>query len=431
MSKFLDTIFIFSLICGQVQAVSMDDPGIKQGVEIVPISRDDLSINRGAEIVPISLDDPVIKRGIELMSISRDDPSINRGVEVVPISLDDPNINPGIELVPISLGDPNINLGIAIVPISLNGPDIRRGIEIIAMEGSDRKIKIFNNASESVGEESDQDNEAGEKLTEAKILDIVRKARREIQGDKNKLQQFFEQFSQREKIDIFKHRYEHDKTILHLAAEKGVGAFEEIISLSYTLPREKRIDFLNAEDDQGMTAFHHAVRSGNAGLVEDFIYSDFGNDIDFNAVDNQGRNAAHHAMLLKSSISMKAMDAILFSLRMKAQVDMKAQDNHGKNILHYAVRRGESGVIRSAALYCRDIKATDNQDKNPFHYAAEMGVKEMHFLNGILLEFRSSEQEITKQDIKDALGMFDKEGNTPQDIAVSVQELIWGISQHQ
>ena len=117
MSKFLSTILIYSLICGQAHAVSMDDPGIKQGVEIVPISLDDPDIRRGMEVVPISLDDPNIQRGIELISISLDDPSINQGVEIVPISLDDPSINLGIEIFPIILNDPNIKLGIEIISI--------------------------------------------------------------------------------------------------------------------------------------------------------------------------------------------------------------------------------------------------------------------------------------------------------------------------
>ena len=117
MSKFLSTILICSLICGQAHAVSMDDPGIKQGVEIVPISLDDPDIRRGMEVVPISLDDPNIQRGIELISISLDDPSINQGVEIVPISLDDPSINLGIEIFPIILNDPNIKLGIEIISI--------------------------------------------------------------------------------------------------------------------------------------------------------------------------------------------------------------------------------------------------------------------------------------------------------------------------
>ena len=117
MNKFLSTILIYSLICGQAHAVSMDDPGIKQGVEIVPISLDDPDIRRGVEVVPISLDDPNIQRGIELISISLDDPSINQGVEIVPISLDDPSINLGIEIFPIILNDPNIKLGIEIISI--------------------------------------------------------------------------------------------------------------------------------------------------------------------------------------------------------------------------------------------------------------------------------------------------------------------------
>ena len=100
-SKILNSILVSSLICGQIPAVTMDDPGIKLGIEIVPISLDDPHIKQGIEVVPISLDDPDIKRGIELM--------------------------------PISLNDPNINLGIAIVPISLNDPNTKRGIEIISM----------------------------------------------------------------------------------------------------------------------------------------------------------------------------------------------------------------------------------------------------------------------------------------------------------
>ena len=413
MNKILNlgTIFIFSLICGQAQAVSMDDPGIKRGVEIVPISRDDLSINRGTEIVPISLNDPSIKRGIELISISRDDPSINRGVEVVPISLDDPNINPGIEIVPISLNDPNINLGIAIVPISLNGPDIRRGIEIISMGGSD-----------SVGEESDQDNEAGEQLTEEEILDLVNKAIEEMysRGRESKLQKLSRRFFQREKekIDIFNRRYENNKTILHLAVQKkSFRAVAAVVDSSFGLPEEEQIAFLNAKDEQGMTAFHYAVRSGHVRVVrEGFIYSNRVNIFNFNAVDNYGRNAAHHAVSLDKKLrsgDRSAIEDMFFRLRLETEVDLTAQDNDGSNILHYAVKRGDLDIIEIAARYCKDIKTTDNRGRNPFHYIAEIeGEAGVQILTAMFLYFRFSDQEIS-----DALGMFDKQGNSPLDIA--------------
>ena len=424
MSKFLSIIFICSLICGQVHAVSMDDPGIKRGMEIVPISRDDLSINRGVEIVPISLDDPAIKRGIELISISRDDPSINRGVEVVPISLDDPNINPGIELVPISLGDPNINLGIAIVPISLNGPDIRRGIEIISMGASDR-----------TDGDNDEDNEAGEQLTAEEILKLVDKAknwdrikkaaREEMYGRDNKILEFLKRFTNIRPIDIFKLRYEHNRTLFHLAAQKksvkGIEAAKAIINYSsYKLSEEEMKAFLNARDDQGMTAFHHAVRRGDGEMVSwAFIHGNVADRIDLvdlNAVDNYGRNAAHHAISLDKTLRSgfrSAIEDMLFRLSIEERVDMTAQDNDGRNILHYAVERGDFNVMRVAASYCRDIKATDNRDRNPFHDVAEIaGEPGIKVLKGILSELRFPEQ-----DIEDALGMFDKQGNTPQDIA--------------
>ena len=403
MSNFLSTIFICSLICGQVQAVSMDDPGIKRGVEIVPISRDDLSINRGTEIVPISLDDPSIKRGIELISISRDDPSINRGVEVVSISLDDPNINPGIEIVPISLGDPNINLGISIVPISLDGLDIRRGIEIISMGGS-----------ENIDEKADQDyKKGGEKLTEAKILDIVNRARGETYSRESKLQKLSRRFfkREREKIDIFKLRYEGNKTLLHLVLQGQMTneVITKIINLSCTLPRGEQGAFLNEKDHRGMTAFHYAVRSGYLRMVQWFVNNHSENGIDLNAEDMHGRNAAHHAVLIKHRPTVGDMLSRLYA----GGVDMTAQDNSRRSILHYAVKRGDSHIIRNVALYYKDIKATDSWGRNPFHYAAEVGLE----AGLVILSKVLSKSQFPEQDIEDALGMFDQFGNTPVDIA--------------
>ena len=91
---------------------------------------------------------------------------------------------------------------------------------------------------------------------------------------------------------------------------------------------------------------------------------------------------------------------------------MKAQDNNGRNILHYAVKR-DFNIMRLAARYCKDIKATDSRGRNPFHDVADIrGGSGIKVFKVILSELR-----FPQQDIEDALGMFDKQGNTPQDIA--------------
>ncbi len=102
---------------------------------------------------------------------------------------------------------------------------------------------------------------------------------------------------------------------------------------------------INARDEKGLTALHHAVLKGYKELVIELSKHQ---GIDINAQDKDGLTALHHAVL-------KGYKELVIELSKHQGIDINAQDKDGLTALHHAVLKRFDDVVARLIAH-QDIK---------------------------------------------------------------------------
>lgn len=145
-----------------------------------------------------------------------------------------------------------------------------------------------------------------------------------------------------------------NKTLLHIAAEKGNSKFFQVLM--------KYKAYVNARDGQEDTPLHYAAKAGHYDLVSNLLK--YKANIN---VENRYRNTPLHYAAQEGYSSV-------VNLFVRCNADVNAQNHLEDTPLHYAAQKGNSWVVK-ILLNNPNIKvnARGLDGKAPLHYAAQGG----------------------------------------------------------
>ncbi|SCA62494.1 hypothetical protein SCG7086_AA_00700 [Chlamydiales bacterium SCGC AG-110-P3] len=207
------------------------------------------------------------------------------------------------------------------------------------------------------------------------------------------------------------YKYEHGKTILHLAVESGHKETVELLldkefdttiwdgngrTPLHLAAMENSADAINAllagkadinaVDSKGNTPLHLAAAAGSAGAINALLAGNPG----ITAVNGEGHTPLH---LAADAGSVELVNALL-----EKNADINAVDNQGNTPFHLAIKTGSVELVNALLEKNADINAVDNQGNTPFHLAAEKDEKEM--INALLTKSLNTAGALSKPNYK-------------------------------
>ena len=125
---------------------------------------------------------------------------------------------------------------------------------------------------------------------------------------------------------------------------------------------------INAKDESGLTALHHAIIKGYSELVDKLLAFE---NIEVNSQDGKGLTALHHAVREKITDAVKGLLA-------HEGIDVNVQDGNGSTALHYAVK----GRFRQAVEWLLgrediDVEVKDEDGVTALALANQLGYTEL------------------------------------------------------
>ena len=163
-------------------------------------------------------------------------------------------------------------------------------------------------------------------------------------------------------VDYIRDRLAQDSSLLE--EERGPGRLAECQKLI------QGSTGINAQDDNGMTALHHAARNPYSGAIPRELINS-GSEID--AQDADGKTALYYLVA-----SAKARPTPLTESTMQALLDKHADvniaDKYGNTPLHLAVAAGDDEMIKTLIAAGANVNAVNKEGKTPMHKGAENNI---------------------------------------------------------
>jgi len=120
---------------------------------------------------------------------------------------------------------------------------------------------------------------------------------------------------------------------------------------------------VNKEDEEGITALHHAVSKNNYMMVNALLE----NGADISKPNKEGQTALFQAV---KQIEHESSESNMVSLLLKKKADPNMSFN-GKTPLMEAIAKGSKGVMKQLLLYGANVLTEDAEGRNAYDWAAE------------------------------------------------------------
>ncbi|MFZ0564738.1 MAG: ankyrin repeat domain-containing protein [Chlamydiales bacterium] len=144
---------------------------------------------------------------------------------------------------------------------------------------------------------------------------------------------------------------------------------EEIIDLLIN----SRNSILNAQDNQGLTPLHWAIKNNHPELIKALI----NRDADLTIKDYHEQQSPLHFAVLQEQ--KETIDALLKSRNLYGfkKVDIDDRDFKGDTALHLAAEKGKVDILKALLLHKPDINAKNNSGETPLLVAIRKGNSEV------------------------------------------------------
>ena len=198
----------------------------------------------------------------------------------------------------------------------------------------------------------------------------------------------------------------------------------QLNSILESLSEDDRKKLCQERDNQGNTALHYAVKTGNLDLCHQLYKT----GADLNAWGKNGMRplpfAARYGDEKRAEDVWKCMQWILEEnsrLKKEEVVNACEFDRYGFTILHYAIQNsnwGKNPIVAQKLIESGNYKLADidKQGNTSLHLAAEFDKQERHKILDIFL----GNKNISKEDLKKCIETRNKQGKTPLHIACGV-----------
>jgi len=155
-------------------------------------------------------------------------------------------------------------------------------------------------------------------------------------------------------------------TWLHIAALENSPEVLRLLLSNH--PKTKRVDYINAENNQGNTPLHYAATRGHLQVIKVLVEERNPYRANVNAQNNDGGSPLHSA----AYNGHKDAVAQLIS----SGADSNVEDNKGNTPLHSAACYGHKDAIAQLISSGADSNAENNEGSTSLHYAAFYGNKD-------------------------------------------------------
>ncbi|KAK6358099.1 hypothetical protein TWF730_007454 [Orbilia blumenaviensis] len=149
---------------------------------------------------------------------------------------------------------------------------------------------------------------------------------------------------------------------------------------------------INAQNHEGQTPLHLAVKNGHIDAVRTLIML----NADIRMKDDHGQRPMH--------LAVKEQRVEIVKMLSELEIDILAKDNNGQTPLHLAAANGNSDIRENLIKHGANIEAKDNHGRTPLHIAAAHG--------------QSTFIKAMKSEVQDIASMNDFHGQTPLQIAM-------------
>ncbi len=127
------------------------------------------------------------------------------------------------------------------------------------------------------------------------------------------------------------------------------------------LQTEDPAEYINAQDELGMTILHWAAARGHSNIIESLLNK----QATIDGQDTQGMQPLHFAT--------QNGHRIITELLLAHRAPVNARDSHGQTPLHYAILRGDRESAQTLIAARADINAQNARGQSPLHLAALTG----------------------------------------------------------